>query len=185
MPVFPNPPYHTPDHNNPGWLEWFRTHKHRPVAKFIYPTSATISGGFGTISSGTVADLATLNLTSLNINETATAPGIRLDVVFSSAAIGRNKPIGVVTRCMYDGNTAHDLFVGAYDYRNAVITRTHTIVTGTSWWRDLSWEFPDPTYFYNTAIGQGCTVRFEHPSNGTTSHILRIDYCALLYLEDE
>lgn len=29
MPTCPNPPYHTTDHNNIGWLEWFRTHGHR------------------------------------------------------------------------------------------------------------------------------------------------------------
>jgi hypothetical protein len=151
--------------------------------KFIYPTAVTISGGFGTITGGTVANLATLDLTPVVVTETATTPGFRVDITFSVAAIGNKKPIGVVTRCYYDGNIIHDVFVGAYDFRNAAITRTHTIASSAAFWRDLSWEFPDSTYFCSTTTG--CTVGFEHPSAGFAGHTLRIDYCALFYLEDE
>lgn len=182
MPTIPNPPYHTPDHNNVGWLEWFRTHKHRPIPKYIYPTSIAINGGFGTIASGTVADLATLGGNAVVINETATTPGFRVDINFAIASNDTRKPIGVVARCLYDGNTAHDVFVGSFDSLNAVVTRSWTIPSGAGYWHDISWNFPLYSNFYR---GNNFILRIEHTSAGSAGHIFRIDYCALLYLEDE
>jgi hypothetical protein len=85
---------------------------------------------------------------------------------------------------MYDGNAAHSVVIQDYDYRNVVLVNQASIPTWNGSYWDFSWWFTNWSYFYMNKVNTA-TVRYLHVSPGTAGHILRIDYCALVYLEDE
>ena len=157
-------------HHWVDWL-WYLYEDTRPTG-FIAPASIDAVTLIGTLT-GTVSDVQSLNDGNvLIVNEVSGAPGILCDMEFSNVSTIR----GIVFKGYYSGSASHWVEIQLYNY----ITTTWDIFMTFSDGNGMNYryiEIPDGSPY----ISDGNSImRAYHPSAGTPTHDLFIDYVALL-----
>ncbi len=170
----PDPEAHKPARNNSIWVEWLFD-LYRQVSRGfdpVLPTAVAINPvGRGTIT-GTVSDIQELNDGNvLEIAEASGTPGISCEISFTKV----NKIRGFAIKAYYSGSSSHWLETQLYNYITSAWDTFITYSDGNGMnYRYI--EIPDGHKYVSDG---DAIMRIYHPSNGTPSHDVYIDYAAL------
>ena len=159
--------------NDRSWIKWLFdlwTAVTRGMSPIV-PASFDAATLTGTLT-GTIADIQALNDGNvLIVNEASGAPGMLFDMEFSNVTSIQ----GLVFKGYYSGSTSHWVEIQLYNYLTTTFDIFMTFSNGNGMnYRYI--EIPDGSPY----ISDGNSImRAYHPSAGTPTHDLFIDYAAV------
>jgi hypothetical protein len=148
-------------------------HNHSIRPKYFAPAVLTVTTG--TLSAGTVANLAARGGTTVVITEVIGVPGFNVEVAWTGVA----GPIGFVIEGWYQGTTSHNVDIEAWNYTTSAWDKYDTAVTNTVRQRYNHMYMLSSDY----VSAASAKIRFYHTTTGVGTHTLNLDYCALVGME--
>jgi hypothetical protein len=139
----------------------------------VTPSSATLVAG--STASVVAAVQAMWEGTWYTIDEVAANPGF--SVIFDFTGITR-LPKCIVSRYKYTENSSHQVHVQLWNYTEATWNLIHSFA-GTPGFLSIMKYIPDANA-ENYVSGGAARVRFIHDEMGNASHVIDIDYVALV-----
>ena len=125
----------------------------------------------GTNTSGTVADVQTVNQTYYTVQETA-----KFDIQFSFTGMP-SVPRIVNVVGYYEGNPAHNVWIYAYNFTTTTWDRLTTAAQDfPDTTEDEAYAFEFPTDSSDYLSGAETRIRIYHDSAAVSSHYMYVDY---------
>jgi hypothetical protein len=148
-------------------------HNHLIRPKYFAPATLTVNTG--TLTTGTISDLAARGGTTVVITEVTGTPGFDAEIIWS----GIVSPLGFVLEGWYAGNTAHNVDIEAWNYTTSAWDKYDTAVTNT-----VRQRYNHMYMLSSDYVSAGAAkIRFYHTTSGVAGHTLNLDYCALIGME--
>ena len=138
----------------------------RPVS--VAPTALNVSPG--TLSAGTVADLAAYGGTTVDVLEDTGSPGFIVEVVFTGVTAARE----FVYSGHYEGSSSHVVYLEVYNYTTSNWDIVRRIDTMTSMLAGSVHVGPSAY-----VSGGSAKIRFIHDTNGVGTHHMYLDFVGL------
>jgi hypothetical protein len=133
-----------------------------------YTAPSTLTVTTGTLAAGTVADLAAAGGTTVDIAEASGTPGFDIEVVFSSLV---GVPIGFGFVGWYQGNTAHEVTIDAWNYTTSAWDNFGLAETRTAL-KAYGFTYPKGADYVSAGAAK---FRLYHVSAGTGTHDMWLD----------
>jgi hypothetical protein len=135
------------------------------------PTTLTVSTG--TLDSGTVADLATMNTGDVAVSEVTGTPGFDIRIEYTGVVEFNH----LLVHHWYDGLTGHTVTMQLWNYVTSAWDDFSTVAEVTTM-TFVTVDVANGAFYVNAGVVQ---LRYVHSSPGNTSHDMLIDYAVLQF----